>query len=252
MDGSVRGGTQKRSALAGYRTKTQLVYEELREAIRAGHYPPGSRLVADQIADAHGTSKVPVREAIVRLAGEGWLEIHPHVGAVVARLSPDEVLETSIVRATLESRAVRFAADRLTARDLSHLRALLVRMDAAVSGAADDYPELNFQFHSAVFLRCPYPLLRELTTSMAERSLKLRTVRFLPAYLPDTQREHWELLGALERHDADAAERITRDHIERAGRLLSQFARDQAKGAAPGAPRRARPRRRRRPTNHEG
>ncbi|MHB8730665.1 MAG: GntR family transcriptional regulator [bacterium] len=234
------------SALAGYRTKTQLVYEELRQAIRAGQYPPGSRVVADQIAEAHGTSKVPVREAIVRLAGEGWLEIQPHVGAVVATLSPEEVLETSIVRAALESRAVRFATDQLTQDDLASLRALLLRMDGAVARKSADYPKLNFQFHSAIFSRCPYPLLRRLTTSMAERSLKLRTVRFLPAYLPETQREHWTLLDALERRDDDAAERITRDHVERAGRLLWRFASEQAK-AAPSAQRRS-PRRARRGT----
>ncbi len=235
------GVNRPRAALAGYRTKTQLVYEGLREAIRAGHYPPGSRLVADQIASTHGTSKVPVREAIVRLAGEGWLEIQPHVGAVVARLSPEEVLETAIVRAALESRAVRLATERLTARDLSRLRALLVRMDAAATRASGRYPDLNFQFHSAIFLRCPYPLLRQLTASMAERSLKLRTVRFLPAYLPETQREHWALFRALERRDADAAERITRDHIEHAGRLLWQFAVAQAKHVPPARGQRPRP-----------
>lgn len=224
---------ERPASLAGYRTKTQLLYEELLRAIRAGVYPPGSRLVADQIAETYGTSKVPVREAIVRLAGEGWLELNPHVGAMVPALSPEEVLETAIVRAALESRAVKFATDRLSPDDLMSLRALLRRMDDPVIQKSPDYPSLNFQFHSGIFGRCPYPLLRRLTTSMAERSLRLRTVRFLPGYLVESQREHWALLDALERRDADAAERITRDHIERAGRLLSAFAAEQANANTP-------------------
>lgn len=57
--------------LDSYRTKTQLAYEQLRDAILAGKYLPGSRIIADQLAAELGVSKVPIREAITRLVGSG-------------------------------------------------------------------------------------------------------------------------------------------------------------------------------------
>jgi DNA-binding GntR family transcriptional regulator len=63
-----------------------------------------------------------------------------------------------------------------------------------------------------------------MAASVLEKSRRLRTVRFLPEYLPESQREHRRLLEAIEQRDAAAAERLTRQHIEHAGRLLWKFA----------------------------
>ena len=67
--------------LAAYRTETELVYHELRRAILIGDYGPGQRIVADRVAAEIGLSRVPVREAIVRLVGEVGLESSRHVGS---------------------------------------------------------------------------------------------------------------------------------------------------------------------------
>ena len=69
------------SPLAAYRTETELVYHELRRPILTGDYGPGQRIVADRVAAQIGLSRVPVREAIVRLVGEVGLESSRHVGS---------------------------------------------------------------------------------------------------------------------------------------------------------------------------
>jgi DNA-binding GntR family transcriptional regulator len=212
--------------LKTYRTKADLVYEALRRSILRGRYAPGSRIVFDQIATEMGVSKVPVREAVVRLIGEGWLQSTPHVGAAVPVLSPDEILEISVLRAVLESAAVRYSVDDMSRTTLRDLRAQLQRMDKAITDENPEYPELNFTYHTSVYRSCRYPGLRDMAISLAEKHHRLRTVRFVPQYLPETQAEHWALLEALNRRDAVAAERITREHIERAGRLLWEFALD--------------------------
>jgi DNA-binding GntR family transcriptional regulator len=212
--------------LKTYRTKTDLVYEALRRSILRGQYAPGSRIVFDQIAAEMGVSKVPVREAVVRLIGEGWLQSTPHVGAAVPLLSPDEILEIAVVRAAIESAAIRYAVEDISPTTLRQLRTQLHRMDEAITGENPDYPELNFTFHTTAVRSCRYAALRDMAISLAEKSLRLRTVRFVPQYLPESQAEHWALLKALTRRNAVAAERITREHIERAGQLLWQFALD--------------------------
>lgn len=211
-------------SLAEYRTKTDLVYAALRERILLGRYPPGARIVVDQLAQELGTSKVPVREAVVRLAGEGWLQMQPHVGATVPELHPQEILETAIIRGALESVAVRLSIEHLTKTILDKLRSLTSRMEAAIESGSADYPDLNVDFHSTTFAACPYPNLRAMAASVLEKSRRLRTVRFLPEYLPESQREHRRLLEAIECRDASAAEQLTRQHIERAGQLLWKFA----------------------------
>lgn len=211
-------------ALSGYRTKSHLVYEALRQAVLTGDFQPGARVNIDQLALELGTSKVPIREAIGRLVGEGWLQMKPHIGPVVPELSADEILETSIIRSVVEGAAVRFSAERLSKESLAKLGTLVARMDEAAATDAPEYPQLNVEFHAASIDACPFLSLKALAISLLEKTCRLRTVHFLPQYLPEAQEQHWKLLRALESGDGRRAERITRHHVMRAGRLLSRFA----------------------------
>jgi len=211
-------------SMASYRTKTDVVYDELRKEIIAGRYPPGTRIVVDQIASQLGVSKLPVRGAVDRLVGEGWLQTRAHVGAVVPELSPDEILETSIIRAAVEGVAVRTSVAHVGPETLAELCELVDQTDIAAAAADPEYPELNYQFHAATFCVCPYPSLQSMAVGLLGRSFRLRTVRFLPSYLPRSQREHHLLVDAIANGDANRAEQIVRQHVEYSGQLLSQYA----------------------------
>ena len=167
---------------------------------------------------------MPVREAVGRLMGEGWLQGRPHAGAVVPELKPEEILETSVIRGAVEGAAIRHSVPYLQARTLQRMEKILDAMDAASRKEDARYPELNFEFHSTAFSDCCYPSLLAMARSLAERSFRLRTVRFLPEYEPESQQQHRALLAAMQRRDADEAERVVRHHIEHAGRLLWQYA----------------------------
>jgi DNA-binding GntR family transcriptional regulator len=208
-----------------YRTKTELAYQALRDDLVAGRYPPGARVVVDQCAAQLGTSRIPVREAVLRLVAEGWLQISPHVGALVPVLSPDDVRETSVIRAAVESAAVRAAAPLVSSATLGQLRALVERLEVT---PATEYPQINFEFHALTFAACPYPLLSSMAVSALERTRRAPTIRFLPSYIADSQRQHRALLDALELHDGEMAERIAKSHVEHSGRLLWEFARERA------------------------
>jgi DNA-binding GntR family transcriptional regulator len=227
MPQSRRTPTADAPTLIGYRTKADLVYEALRAHLIDGRYPPGARIVVDQLAAELGTSKVPVREAVGRLVGEGWLQARPHTGAVVPELQPEEILETSVIRAVIEGAAIRHSVPHLQAKTLPRMAKLLEAMDAASRKDDAKYPELNFEFHSAAFSDCCYPNLRSMARSLAERSFRLRTVRFLPEYQAESQVQHRALFAAMERRDAEEAERVVRHHIEHAGQLLWDYALEQ-------------------------
>ncbi len=211
-------------SLAGYRTKTDLVYDVLRKEILAGRYGPGTRIVVDQVASQLGVSKLPVRGAVDRLIGEGWLQARAHIGAVVPDLSPEEILETSIIRAAVEGVAVRISAIHIGSDALTELRELLDRMDAAAAADELGYPELNYQFHAATFRACPYSSLRSMAMGLLGKTCRLRTVRFLPSYLPRSQQEHRALVDAIGARDGDRAEQVVRQHVDYSGHLLWQYA----------------------------
>ena len=85
-----------------YRTKQELIYQELHDGILKGRYKPGERLDIEEIAAKMGTSRTPVREALRRLESEGLVASVPHRGTVVSQLSLDEVAELYHIRAVLE------------------------------------------------------------------------------------------------------------------------------------------------------
>jgi DNA-binding GntR family transcriptional regulator len=201
-------------------TKVTLVYDGLKRAILEGEYAPGSRIVADQVAEQFAVSTVPIREALVRLAGEGWVELSPHVGALVPPFDPNEVLENALIRAALESSAIRLATPHLNESHFRELKKYLSAMDRAAKASSPQYPRLNLEFHLLIVSACPYPRMRDLIQHVAEKTMRLRTVMFVPHYIGASQAEHREIVDALSARDADRAEALVRRHIEDAGRLL--------------------------------
>ena len=93
----------------GFKSKTDLVTDLLREELQAGKPGPGERLVVSQVAARLGVSKVPVREAVTRLTGEGLLLYKPNIGPVVPAFTAEEVYETALMRVALESVASQSA-----------------------------------------------------------------------------------------------------------------------------------------------
>src|SRR3954454_16861982 len=108
----------------------QQVADGLRRAILAGRYAPGERLVEDRLAEEFGGSRVPVREALKTLAGEGLVALTPRRGACVAALSTYYFAGLVEVRATLEGMTARLAARRHDPALLARLRDVLARGNA--------------------------------------------------------------------------------------------------------------------------
>jgi len=194
-------------------SKTDLAYGHLKHSLLEGDYPPGSRVVLDQVALELGVSKVPVREAVTRLIGEGWLVNSPHVGPTVPLLSPEEVAETAIIRASLERTAVMHATPRHSPVSFSHLAELLEAMDRSLEGATADFPVLNREFHAAVIAPCPYTQLTDLTSSLMEKTMRYQTVRRVPDYQRKTQAEHHAIFRALLSGDAEGTAALVEQHI---------------------------------------
>src|SRR5262249_9704841 len=117
------------------RTKFEQVYEAVRGRIESGEYPPGRRLSFREIGQEHAASDIPVREAVHRLAAEGWVRYTPRHGAVVADLTLAEIHELFLPHAILEGAITRLAARHVSPSVFERLGAIV---DAQRAAAAAD------------------------------------------------------------------------------------------------------------------
>ncbi|MCL6581204.1 MAG: GntR family transcriptional regulator, partial [Firmicutes bacterium] len=145
-----------RSLEAAVRTSlADQVYSRLREAICRGELAPGTRLVQADVARKLGVSRIPVREALARLASERLVECTPHRGAYVRRLEPARIRDSIPAVRLLLRAGAEVIFDRLDHGELACLETLNAAMAASLrEGRVAEAAELNYRFHRHPFAVC--------------------------------------------------------------------------------------------------
>jgi DNA-binding GntR family transcriptional regulator len=209
-----------------YRTLAERVREDIRNEILAGGYRPGQRIGQEALARRHGTSRIPIREALRQLASEGLVVLQPHVGARVATLDLRELDEVYQIREQVEPFAIGKSAPLLTDADLEALRAFVEQMEvAALNDEVSRWIELDRDFHLRTFVATPLPRLLALIDGLWNTTQQYRRLYgLLPNRLEIAGVEHRLLLDALERRDSDDATRILTMHIRRTRLTLDEHA----------------------------
>src|SRR5688572_3927025 len=105
--------------------------EALRTQILRGHFPDGEALRQDALARQLGVSRIPIREALRQLEAEGLVTFTPHRGAVVSKLSLEEIDEVFELRAETETGLLRRAIPHLTTEHFKRLDEILIRYERA-------------------------------------------------------------------------------------------------------------------------
>ena len=187
-------------------TAQEAVLQALREEIVTGGLAPGQRIVQDDLAERFGVSRVPLREALKVLEGEGQVVHHAHRGYVVASLSIDDLLEVYRLRAILEAEALRVGVPRLTDDDVSRIEQLAVDVEAA--GDDGDLAALtaaNRRFHFAIFEASGLPRLVRLLRQLWDATDAYRSVYFaVPVNRRRVRSEHRAIVRALRQRDPAA------------------------------------------------
>lgn len=197
-----------------FRTKADLAVEHIKHLIMTGEAPPGTKIITRVVAEAVGISETPVREAIKQLCSEEWLVERPHVGAVVAAFTVDNVRELYSVRAALTALALRLSGEPLAGERLAAVDDVLARSEVAVrEGDVATFAALNRRFHSLLcdteHSRLTHRMLQSLwaRTETAQRGFRL-----VPWRLPESHREHVAIRDALVAGDLDRASELQHDH----------------------------------------
>jgi DNA-binding GntR family transcriptional regulator len=202
----------------------QEAYRHVLAAIRTGKFKAGLRLIPEDIASELGMSRMPVREALRRLANEGLVLTRPNRSCIVAGLTVDEIFEIFEIRSVLEGLAVRLAVPRLDSDAFAELDRLLDRMERSGRGS-DDWVTHHREFHEYIcsFSRRP-KLLRQIASMHVTIEPYLR-IWFHHADKPLSAREeHLVIIEALKSGDPAHAERVMAEHIITTAPTLTDFA----------------------------
>jgi DNA-binding GntR family transcriptional regulator len=202
-------------------TTVTLVADELRRRIMSGVLPEGRQLRQEALAADLGVSRIPVREALRQLEAEGFVSIASHRGAVVSKLSLDEIAELFELRIRLEGWLLALAVPQMRDGDLEHAEAALETMIS--NRKIENWGQLNWNFHAALYApsgrAATLRILRRINENM-DRYIRLQIS--LTSGQLKAHREHKQLLhlcrdrnvagavAALEQHIVDVRDGLMR------------------------------------------
>lgn len=196
-----------------------IVREGLREAILNGNIAEGRQLRQDELAEQFGTSRIPVREALRQLEAEGLVKIVPNKGAVVRRLSVDDVLEMLDIRIALECHALRLAIPNMAEEDFLLAEEILETYNK--EPAPDGWGAMNRRFHLALYAPCHRPRLMamiEANFGHVDRFVRTQVSRVTGKDRP--QKEHMRILELCREGQTEKAVALLQSHIEQTKRSV--------------------------------
>ena len=187
----------------------------LREMILQGELRPGEKVPEEELCERFGVSRTPIREALKVLAAEGVLQILPHRGAIVARITEEQIEELFPIMASLERLAGLLACQNATDADVARMRALHERMIACYE--ADD--EVEYLRHNRLIHEGFFTIAGNATLSAFYQQIltRIHACRFVVR----KSREHWQaavaehtqMIEALAARDAPRLAAILETHV---------------------------------------
>ncbi len=191
-------------------------YTLILEAIDAGIYRPGNRLVESELAERLGVSRTPVREALQRLETQSMLTRDGR-SLIVASLDHNQLAELYAVRTELEGLAARLAARHATPEELRVLRSMVEDDRTLLGGDPKALSRANKRFHRQLHLASHNRFLVQ-QLDLVHRSMALMATTSFAAEGRDAVAlaEHDQIVRALEAGDGEAAYQALKTHISRA------------------------------------
>jgi DNA-binding GntR family transcriptional regulator len=189
-------------------------YNYILEGIVSGVLAPGMRIPTESVAEELGISRMPVRDALRRLEGDGVVTIFVNRGASIAEYSYNEVIELTEMRSVLEGFAARVALDRITDDGLEQLVHQLRLMDRSRHDLTR-WTSYHDDFHNYLTSLSGRPLLMQQT-----KRIRLMLRPYFGRYFANTNEtevpglEHQRIIDTILKKDAAELEHVVRAHAQ--------------------------------------
>lgn len=196
-------------------TLTEKLATAIADGILNGTLQPGLRLDEIGLAQQHGVSRTPVREALRQLTMSGLIDMRPRKGAVVSKATPEQVESLFVAMAEMEATCARLAAMSMTPVERRRLQARHEAMTVlAASGDPDAYSNANVAFHSAIYEGAHNAPIAEYTLGLRRRVGPFRRAQFqVEGRLTKSNQEHDAVVRAILSGDAAGAHAAMLHHV---------------------------------------
>jgi len=214
-------------------TGAQRVYERLREKILKLELLPGTLLNEAALEQEFGISRTPVREALIKLASEGLISILPNRGAQVASIDIGDIPQIFEALSLCQRATMRWCSLRRRDEDLQGMRQISEEFSqAARRNDFDHMSDANKRLHIAIARACGNKYIAQTYEALLGATFRLARTAFAAGpldpddhsrYYSEVIRDHQEMLAAIERQDAEAADRLGRQHAELFRSRIAKF-----------------------------
>ncbi|MGJ4942024.1 GntR family transcriptional regulator [Bradyrhizobium sp. HKCCYLS1011] len=201
----------------------------LTDEIASGSLVAGSALEEQQLADRFGASRTPVREALRQLVVSGLVEVRGRRGVVVARMTPERIMDMFETSAEVEAMCVRLATYRMTPLERSHLIELHeASLKMVEANDVDAYDAFNREFHEAIYRATHNSFLAEQAQDVRARLSAFRRTQLRQGdRIRRSREEHDAIMQAIAEGDGEAAARRMRAHMLNAAAALRRYIDDR-------------------------
>ncbi len=202
--------------MINYMSLKDYVYNYISEKINDGSMKPDDKINEQQIADALNVSRTPIREALIQLASDGFLENTPRRGFRVKFLDIKKAQELYEVIGILDGRIAYSTVDIISDEELNNMQRLAEEMDLAIiQGLSAKYYELQLKFHDNYINLCDNEsmifMLNQLKNQFLRKYYKFENPEYELQVLKDTNKEHFEIVRLFKEKRKDELEKFIRD-----------------------------------------
>jgi len=204
----------------------QKIYKQLRRDIVFGRILPGEHIKEALLTTKFQCSRGPVREAFNQLDSEGFLVLIQHQGAVVNKMSSEEIADFYAMLELLEAQAVQWATPRLEAADIEHLEKInkeIKRISCEDNGSIEPWSSANLEFHRLFRRKCGNGQIDHIIEDIRMRITRYRHMSLLVTAYDEYFLDHEKIIDAVRRGNAEEAGCVMKTHIRRAKDVLMDF-----------------------------
>jgi DNA-binding GntR family transcriptional regulator len=205
------------------------VYKRLKAMILSNELKPGEQIKQEHIAARLGISRMPLHKAFQMLENEMLVENLPRRGFFVTRIDNKQLVDAFECREALEGVAVRRATQVMTKEEMAYLKSLFKPFVGKAKIDERKYIDADQEFHNSILKFSRNEILRrfEVISNISYRTYRGGLIRTPEETLP----EHLAIIDAIEKKDAELAEKLTREHSRKSEKcLVEKFAASQNEG----------------------
>jgi DNA-binding GntR family transcriptional regulator len=202
--------------IEGYELLSQKVYRVLKTEIVKGFLEPGTKLLENKLAEEMHVSRTPIREAIQKLAAEGFIKIAPNQTLIVTEVSLEDVKEVLQIRGVLEGLAARIAAKKITRQEIDELEEIVTQMGLYVTKKdLTSYCQVDDEFHNLILNVCGNKWIIQIRDNLSNFIYRFRIKSLsVPGRLKCSFEEHRKIMESLKKHNSEEADKLSQIHME--------------------------------------